>query len=394
MSKDNDEEKGIKVWIFISIAVGLFIISLGTYIYYNFYEQSISKSSADWGTFGDFMGGTLNPMLAFLSLIALLYTIKLQSKELSLSRKELAETQKATRDSATALEAQSESIKLQNFENTFFNMLDLHNKIVDNILVRQSNYFDDSADETLKGREALKNIYDDIDKRIRESSNNIKKFNKKYDETYNSFESNIGHYFGNIYQILKFISESDKTIKKRKYSNLFRAQFSSEELKLLFYHCTGEIGSKKFKKLVEKFGFFEHLVLEEYNQNFSFIIRTSIYSLNAFGKNKERIQNYKKAEDLKRKSQLDSLTIKYTRYNNDLEILNKILYFLFEEKNIEKIDEYIKKAEDIINKIDKPVYRSDIDLYLDIKKEIEEEFPEIKPSSLQSYNNLSSFAFK
>ncbi|MFI3217876.1 MAG: hypothetical protein QX189_01985 [Methylococcales bacterium] len=39
----------------------------------------------EWGQFGDFIGGTLNPLLSFLGLIALLVTIALQSKELELS---------------------------------------------------------------------------------------------------------------------------------------------------------------------------------------------------------------------------------------------------------------------------------------------------------------------
>ena len=41
-----------------------------------------------WGAFGDFMGGTLNPIFAFLSFICLLMTIVLQNTELKETRKE------------------------------------------------------------------------------------------------------------------------------------------------------------------------------------------------------------------------------------------------------------------------------------------------------------------
>lgn len=392
MSKDNDEEKGIKVWIFISIAVGLFIISLGTYIL-NFYGQSISKSSADWGTFGDFIGGTLNPMLAFLSFIALLHTIKLQSKELSLSRKELAETQKATRDSATALEAQSESIKLQNFENTFFNMLDLHNKIVDSITIKEGLCLDNSSlkgrinyspeDQVLKGREAIKDIYRKVDSYCKVSKD-IRKFNKAYDATHDAYQSYIGHYFGNIYQTLKLISKSKeiKKIKdKKKYSNLFRAQFSSEELKLLFYHCTGKIGSVKFKSLVEEFQFFEHLVIEEINDNFSFIIKTSIYDLNAFGENKEVIKSYKEKENEKQEKIINQLLEDEDKHTTDLYIINQVLIHYFQRKDLEKLKEYIQKAEEVIKKTNNTLDKRYMNPYLILRKEIKEEFPEIKPSS-------------
>ncbi|MDC7250317.1 MAG: putative phage abortive infection protein [Sphaerochaetaceae bacterium] len=389
MSKDSIEEKGIRIWIFISIAVGLFIISLGTYIY-NFYEQSISKSSADWGTFGDFMGGTLNPMLAFLSFIALLYTIKLQSKELSLSRKELAETRKATQDSADALKAQSESIKLQNFENTFFNMLDLHNKIVDSLTIEegltiQNNRLkkkvnSSTSSQVLKGREAIKEIYSKIDIFCK-YSNGSRKFNKYYDATHDVYQSYIGHYFGNIYQILKLISESKEIKDKKKYSNLFRAQFSSEELKLLFYHCTGKIGSVKFKSLIEEFQFFEHLVIEEINTNFSFIIRTSIYDLNAFGENKEVINSYKEKEDKGQENRINHLLEYENKHPMDLDTINQLLKHFFEKKDIEKLKEYIQKAEKIIKKDDKVIHPNYTNFYSSIKGEIEEEFPEIKPSS-------------
>jgi hypothetical protein len=57
------------------------------------------NSSADhlehFGQVGDFFGGMLNPALAFASLIALLYTIRIQSEELRLTREEFSKSVKA-----------------------------------------------------------------------------------------------------------------------------------------------------------------------------------------------------------------------------------------------------------------------------------------------------------
>lgn len=39
----------------------------------NFREQLISDKSADWGVYGDFIGGSLNPFLQILSIAALIY---------------------------------------------------------------------------------------------------------------------------------------------------------------------------------------------------------------------------------------------------------------------------------------------------------------------------------
>jgi uncharacterized membrane protein len=39
----------------------------------NFRKMVISDNSQDWGTFGDFFGGVLNPLIGFLNLIVLVY---------------------------------------------------------------------------------------------------------------------------------------------------------------------------------------------------------------------------------------------------------------------------------------------------------------------------------
>jgi uncharacterized membrane protein len=122
--QDEEKEDEIKIpfYGYIAVAAIMIIIVLSFY-FYNFSGGGLSTIHGDWGTFGDFMGGTLNPLLAFLSLIALLTTIKIQSKELRATTTEM-------RNSSIALQEQSQSIKLQNFENTFFKMLDVHNSII------------------------------------------------------------------------------------------------------------------------------------------------------------------------------------------------------------------------------------------------------------------------
>ena len=117
----------------ILISFGLFalfcIVSVFGYYGYIFSDFKIDASPDHFGQFGDFIGGTLNPILAFLSFMALLYTIKIQTDELKLSREELEATRKELEGSRIAQQEQSESLKLQNeatklqmFENTFYNL--------------------------------------------------------------------------------------------------------------------------------------------------------------------------------------------------------------------------------------------------------------------------------
>lgn len=83
--------KHVRALAFISLAaiiVLLIMLLIGSYID-TFRNQPISKDPAHWGQMGDFFGGMLNPILAFASFIALLFTIKLQSDEMKDTRKEL-----------------------------------------------------------------------------------------------------------------------------------------------------------------------------------------------------------------------------------------------------------------------------------------------------------------
>lgn len=72
------------------IVAGLLSVGVISVYYYNLGHHKISDDPTRWAEFGDYLGGVLNPFLAFCSLVALLYTINLQREELTLSRKELA----------------------------------------------------------------------------------------------------------------------------------------------------------------------------------------------------------------------------------------------------------------------------------------------------------------
>ncbi|MCG3665457.1 putative phage abortive infection protein [Aliarcobacter butzleri] len=391
----NDEERTRKSLFYIFIIAlciigSIFLIELILVVC--FYD--IDKL----GAFGDFFGGMINPLLTFCTFMALLMTIILQQKELSLTREELSETKQATKDSAQALREQSNSIKVQNFENTFFNMITLHNEIVKNLKIKnhiieysyelleatenslgeieiqriETNFnlikqFD--LDESIfYGKEAFEHICNNIDTFLNIRSNNKKLFknifkikninlNRKptfiYDLCHQCYSNIIGHYFGNIYQILKFISTSEN-IDKRKYSDLFRAQFSAQELQLLFYHCSGSIGSTKFKPLIEEFEFLKHLSIKGDNDFFKYIFYHNIYKNKAFG--------------IKNKSIIDSINIK---------IKDKI------DKEIkDKIDKEVGSPKDKIDNPNQYKYK-----YLDFykyfsKEEIDIFLPKLKENSL------------
>jgi hypothetical protein len=217
--------------------------------------------------FGDFIGGTLNPIFSFFTIIILLFTIYIQTKELEVTRRELKESRIAQQEQSESLKLQNEATKLQIFENTFFKLLDL-------IIVNKNNISTKTFSEDLYSSKAIKLLLSWC-----KTSTNYDKFN-------NSYEKDTGVYFGQIYQILKFINDSNIESKQR-YINIFRAQFTKDELEFLFYHCLGTIGKRKFKKLVEDYEFFEHIIL---NNNIEKQLLE--YDIKAFGKNEKILEKY------------------------------------------------------------------------------------------------------
>lgn len=101
-----------KLLLSVFIIAILFIAIVLSVYFYNF-SGNISLKHEEWGAFGDFVGGSLNPALSFLALIALLVTLWLQSKQTEISVQELSETRAELRRSAEAQESSTRHQKRQ-----------------------------------------------------------------------------------------------------------------------------------------------------------------------------------------------------------------------------------------------------------------------------------------
>jgi hypothetical protein len=103
--------------------------------------------------------------------------------------------------------------------------------------------------------------------------------NSAYLVFYKKHQSDLGHYFRNLYNIIKFVNNGPVSDKEM-YTNYLRAQLSSHELALLFYNCLSIYGCERFKPLIEQYEFLE-------NMEFGLLIdfnHTDLYSKKAFGK--------------------------------------------------------------------------------------------------------------
>ena len=124
---ENMIQKNLLPLLVVFLILGLLVAGVVLISYYITFGGQITHKQDVWGQFGDFVGGSLNPIFAFLSFIALLMTLLIQNKELVISSEEL-------KKSTDALTQQSKALDLQNFERTFFELIRLHHELVNGIV--------------------------------------------------------------------------------------------------------------------------------------------------------------------------------------------------------------------------------------------------------------------
>lgn len=86
--------------------VGVISLVLGFYTL-NFYDHELSSSPEQWGQLGDYIGGVLNPILSFTTIVILIVTVGIQSKQLESSQEELALTREELQRTAEATARQA-----------------------------------------------------------------------------------------------------------------------------------------------------------------------------------------------------------------------------------------------------------------------------------------------
>ncbi|MBD9354813.1 putative phage abortive infection protein [Methylomonas albis] len=270
----------IVVVVVLSIfVIAQYVINFGT---------ELSANNADWGTFGDYIGGTLNPVIAGFAFYWIIQSYRLQKDELSDTRK--------------ILQYQNSVLNKQNFESTFFQLASLLNEIIKNLSLEgmPEEESDDKSPLIFSGvvtnrkciqklHDILKNVFlhgyarGDYNTSNTESVNQsplialfdahnskigehrlsprIVIINTIYDDFYNEYGHIIGHYFRTVYNIIKFVDIANiEENEKKIYTNLIRAQLSKFELALLFYNSLNpKFGLVKFLPLMKKYDLLTHL---------------------------------------------------------------------------------------------------------------------------------------
>ncbi|UTW49823.1 putative phage abortive infection protein [Bacterioplanoides sp. SCSIO 12839] len=217
------------------IGLGLFTIAalalaLVLGIYFFKFGGYLSSDQGVWGTFGDFVGGTLNPLLAFASLCAILLTMKMQSDEL--------------KTSTNALRQQGEYLELQAIENTFFSMLEVYNKKVNSLELNED-----------VGRKVFGSAYDMLNRaydgdRIKfEGGDELKIVQHAYKRFYSKNKPVIQPVMTLLNQIIEYIEKSESPVSVVSYSDILKSVMNENEVLLLFYHSISFDGLDSLRRL-------------------------------------------------------------------------------------------------------------------------------------------------
>ncbi len=254
--KNQQKEDGLTAGVSVRALVVLMIVVISLWLAQGLLVCSQLDSWTDRGTFGD-MFGAINSLFAGLAFAGVVYAILLQRRELALQREELRLTRDELQGQKEALEAQSTILDRQTFENTFFQFISLHHQMVHSLNIKASVPHGSIIKEGRKCFEfcyrELKEIYAKNHKHG-QITDSLQLIDESYCELLERRQADIGHYFRNLYNILKFI-ENSRLEDKVFYANLLRAQLSSHEICLLFYNCLSRIAIERFKPLVEEFSF-------------------------------------------------------------------------------------------------------------------------------------------
>jgi hypothetical protein len=204
---------------------GILVVMLGLYIYR--FGTTLATDQATWGAFGDFLGGTLNPLVSFLTLIVAINVWKLQKDELAATRQTLKESMEVAKNQANLM-------SVQRIEQTMFSLTEqLRQSIKDFSVAKHFNRINDPGD--LIGSEAVKSLDSALDVFNREGRTTAERFDEI---TRGYLVQNFDTLALGIRELLGFITRSSS---------------NDESRKIWFGMCIALLGEQPFK-LVSKWG--------------------------------------------------------------------------------------------------------------------------------------------
>ena len=225
--------------------------------------------------FGDFIGGVIGTLLAFVAAILYYVALREQRKDVSINqesariqnealikqieefekqKEELELTRKVYEQQSKTMAEQEKTMRLQQFESNFYSMLNLCISIKNELNEKsnKNNFFKDKYDELSHFAE----------ENLKDESHPVKRHNITvwhYNQLFLLYKGDFSHYFKTIYRIIKIIDSNSFLNEKEKcfYSKIIRSQLSEYELLIMNYNYHSMHASKA-RNLIYKYNMLKH----------------------------------------------------------------------------------------------------------------------------------------
>lgn len=233
----------------VSLALAI-LASLLIYIL-TLIDLPFAKVPEDFGIFGDYVGGIIGTLVGLIGIIFLYRTYRIQL------------------DISSQQELKQES---QQFESAFFALLGQQRDILQNI---SGEFVNNQGEKHIEyGAKFMNTIREDLAIRLLELSyepeilkkekiNILKvRVNSIYLDLFKNHVEQLGHYFRHLYHLIKFI-DSHCVTSPQPYVDIVQAQMTTDELYLSAINGISHFGRKRFLPLLDKYRFFENLMIEE-----------------------------------------------------------------------------------------------------------------------------------
>lgn len=214
-------------YVYEIIAILILFVGFVFFSLHRDYDSSMSIDGSLWGQYGDYVGGLVGTLLAYMS-------IKLLNKNLQ-------EQIIANRELRTNNEDNRKVAALQQFDSSFSTLIDMYRNHQSEVKKLEKTWAKEFTSDNK-----------DYKKRVEEAIEAYRKF-------YEANHSLLSSYYRLLYRIMQTIDEAnvDEDIKRR-YAKIFRCQISEEELLLLRYNALTHYG-KKMQVYINRYNLLKHL---------------------------------------------------------------------------------------------------------------------------------------
>ncbi|MBK5722084.1 putative phage abortive infection protein [Dysgonomonas sp. Marseille-P4677] len=288
------KDYSISITIIVAICICLSIWLGGmllTHWYANEYFKVSNLEDNKEALFGDSFGA-VNALVSAFAFAGVIVAIVLQRKELRLQREDLELQREELKNTTLELKLQREQFEIQNrtlllqrFENTFFQMLSLHQELVNNLYFTcktktkyeiPNEVFPNSKPEEkevneykeVKGRDSFYFLYEKAILKFRghEYDDGLRRLIYYVSEPNNNISFNdlycnlkepklFDHYFRHLFGIINFVDLQIILNKeeKQQYVDMIRDTLSPYELIWIFYNSLSNNSIPNNKTLIEKY---------------------------------------------------------------------------------------------------------------------------------------------